>query len=82
MGNEAPSPEEMVPATIPTFNETGLENAVIGGGCFWCVDAVYQGRAGVKAVISGYTAGKNPNPTYEEVCSGNSGHAEVVQIVF
>lgn len=56
------------------------ESAVVGGGCFWCVEAVYQGRPGVKSVVSGYAAGKNPNPTYEEVCTGQSGHAEVVKI--
>ena len=58
------------------------EYAVVGGGCFWCVEAVYQGQPGIKSVISGYTAGKKPNPTYEEVCSGTSGHAEVVRIAF
>lgn len=56
------------------------EFAVVGGGCFWCVEAVYQGRPGIKSVVSGYAAGKNPNPTYEEVCTGQSGHAEVVRI--
>jgi peptide-methionine (S)-S-oxide reductase len=58
------------------------EIAVVGGGCFWCVEAVYQGKPGIKSVISGYAAGKNPNPTYEEVCTGQSGHAEVVQITY
>jgi peptide-methionine (S)-S-oxide reductase len=54
----------------------------LGGGCFWCVEAVYQGLPGIKSVVSGYAAGKNPNPTYEEVCTGESGHAEVVKISF
>lgn len=58
------------------------ERAVLGGGCFWCVEAVYQGRPGIKSVVSGYAAGKNPHPTYEEVCTGRSGHAEVVEITF
>ncbi|MFZ9965284.1 MAG: peptide-methionine (S)-S-oxide reductase MsrA [Terrimicrobiaceae bacterium] len=58
------------------------EHAVLGGGCFWCVEAVYQGLPGIQSVVSGYAAGKNPNPTYEEVCSGESGHAEVVKISF
>jgi len=58
------------------------EYAVVGGGCFWCVEAVYQGQPGIKSVTSGYTAGKKPNPSYEEVCSGKSGHAEVVRIAF
>jgi peptide-methionine (S)-S-oxide reductase len=58
------------------------EHAVLGGGCFWCVEAVYQGLPGIQSVVSGYAAGKNPNPTYEEVCTGESGHAEVVKISF
>jgi peptide-methionine (S)-S-oxide reductase len=58
------------------------EHAVLGGGCFWCVEAVYEGLPGVKSVVSGYAAGKTPNPTYEEICTGESGHAEVVKISF
>jgi peptide-methionine (S)-S-oxide reductase len=58
------------------------DRAVLGGGCFWCVEAVYQGQPGIKSVVSGYAAGKNPHPTYEEVCTGRSGHAEVVEITF
>jgi peptide-methionine (S)-S-oxide reductase len=58
------------------------EKAVIGGGCFWCVEAVYENLAGVKSVVSGYAAGDSPNPTYEQVSSGRSGHAEVVEITF
>lgn len=58
------------------------EKAVIGGGCFWCVEAVYENLPGVESVVSGYAAGESPNPTYEQVCSGRSGHAEVVEITF
>ena len=58
------------------------ERAVLGGGCFWCVEAAYKGLPGVKSVVSGYAGGSKPNPTYEEVCSGATGHAEVVQIAF
>jgi len=58
------------------------EKAILGGGCFWCVEAVYQGQPGVKAVVSGYAGGKEPNPTYEQVCSGSTGHAEVVEITY
>ena len=58
------------------------QNAVLGGGCFWCVEAVYQEEQGVKSVVSGYAAGKKPNPTYDDICSGNSGHAEVIKITF
>lgn len=56
--------------------------ATLGGGCFWCVEAVYQRTAGVRRVTSGYAGGKQRNPTYEAVCAGNTGHAEVVQIEF
>jgi peptide-methionine (S)-S-oxide reductase len=58
------------------------ETAVLGGGCFWCVEAVYQSRPGIKSVVSGYAAGKTPNPTYEKVCTGQTGHAEVVKITY
>lgn len=59
---------------------TGI--ATFGGGCFWCVEAIYESVPGVKSVTSGYAGGKNENPTYKEVCSGESGHAEVVRIEF
>ena len=56
--------------------------ATLGGGCFWCVEAVYQNIPGILSVTSGYAGGKVPNPTYDQVCSGKTGHAEVVQITF
>jgi peptide-methionine (S)-S-oxide reductase len=56
--------------------------AVFGGGCFWCTEAVFDELRGVKSVVSGYTGGKNKNPTYEQVCMGNTGHAEVIKIDF
>jgi peptide-methionine (S)-S-oxide reductase len=59
-----------------------LETATLGGGCFWCVEAVYQQVKGVQVVESGYCGGKMPNPTYEQVCSGTTGHAEVVRVQF
>lgn len=59
-----------------------MESLVLGGGCFWCVEAVYETRPGVLAVTSGYAGGKTENPTYAEVCSGSTGHAEVVKIDF
>ncbi len=59
-----------------------LDTATFGGGCFWCVEAVYQQLNGVKSVASGYAGGQRANPTYEQVCSGASGHAEVIQIVY
>lgn len=59
-----------------------LEKATLGAGCFWCVEAVYQNLAGVQSVVSGYAGGHVPNPTYEQVCTGSTGHAEVAQITF
>ena len=60
----------------------GLEKATLGAGCFWCVEAVFERLDGVQSVVSGYAGGIKPNPTYEEVCSGETGHAEVAQITF
>ncbi len=59
-----------------------LEKATLGGGCFWCLEAVYQRVKGVEKVVSGYAGGHVKNPTYEQVCSDTTGHAEVVQITF
>ncbi len=58
------------------------ELATLGGGCFWCLEAVYLGLRGVNRVMSGYAGGHVQNPTYEEVCGKKTGHAEVVQIAF
>ncbi|HJW55377.1 MAG TPA: peptide-methionine (S)-S-oxide reductase MsrA [Burkholderiaceae bacterium] len=58
------------------------ETATLGGGCFWCLEAVYQELKGVQHVESGYTGGHVPNPTYEQVCEGSTGHAEVVRVSF
>lgn len=59
-----------------------IENIILGGGCFWCVEAVFQRVKGVTEVISGYAGGETENPDYEEVCGGRTGHAEVVKISF
>lgn len=59
-----------------------LETATLGGGCFWCVEAIYQDVKGVDSVRSGYAGGHVPNPTYQQVCTKTTGHAEVVQIKF
>jgi peptide-methionine (S)-S-oxide reductase len=59
-----------------------FEKATFGAGCFWCVEAVFQQLAGVESVVSGYMGGQTENPSYREVCSGMSGHAEVAQIIF
>jgi peptide-methionine (S)-S-oxide reductase len=56
--------------------------ATFGGGCFWCLDGAFRQLRGVESVVSGYAGGKRPNPTYEQVCAGVTGHAEVVQITF
>ncbi len=62
--------------------ETNLENITLGGGCFWCIEAVFSELKGVQTAVSGYSGGKVVNPTYEQVCSGTTGHAEVVQVKF
>jgi peptide-methionine (S)-S-oxide reductase len=59
-----------------------LSTATLGGGCFWCLEAVFEQLRGVEKVESGYAGGARPNPTYEQVCSGATGHAEVVQVTF
>ena len=59
-----------------------IEIATLGGGCFWCMEAVYHELKGVKEIMSGYAGGSVTNPTYEQVCSGTTGHAEVVQLTF
>ena len=58
------------------------EKATLAGGCFWCLEAVYKRISGVVSVTSGYAGGEVPNPTYKEVCTGQTGHAEVVQIEY
>ena len=59
-----------------------VEQAILGGGCFWCLEAVFQDLNGVLAVESGYAGGRTANPSYREVCSGATGHAEVVRVTF
>ena len=60
----------------------GLEVTTLGGGCFWCLEAVFDQVKGVEDVVSGYAGGTVPNPSYERVCTGSTGHAEVVQVTF
>jgi len=60
----------------------GLERAVFGGGCFWCTEAVFKNLQGIKKVLPGYAGGKTENPTYKEVSSGKTGHAEVIYIEY
>ncbi|MDQ6529663.1 peptide-methionine (S)-S-oxide reductase MsrA [Flavobacterium sp. LHD-85] len=67
---------------ISQNKKANLETITLGGGCYWCVEAVYENLDGVKSVVSGFSGGKVANPTYEEVCTGETGHAEVVQITY
>ena len=59
-----------------------MAQAILAGGCFWCTEAVFRGLDGVSAVESGYIGGRGPNPTYKEVCSGQTGHAEAISVTF
>ena len=65
-----------------SMSKNNTEHAILGGGCFWCVEAVYERIEGVSEVISGYAGGQTKNPTYQEVTSGKTGHAEVCKIIF
>lgn len=75
---------DFVPDTViaANGNKNNLETITLGGGCYWCVEAVYENLDGVKSVVSGFSGGETKDPTYEEVCSGTTGHAEVVQITY
>jgi peptide-methionine (S)-S-oxide reductase len=68
--------------TPASSGKKGTALATFGGGCFWCIEAVFQRIDGVSSVASGYAGGKTESPTYKEVCSGETGHAEVLQIEF
>lgn len=72
-----------LPGSVKTQSKgSQMEKATFGAGCFWCVEAVFEELKGVSSVVSGYAGGERPNPTYKEVCSGKTGHAEVVQITY
>jgi len=64
------------------MDNNNLEQITFGGGCFWCVESCFNMLKGVKSAISGYSGGHKDNPTYQEVCTGETGHAEVVQITY
>jgi peptide-methionine (S)-S-oxide reductase len=64
------------------MSESNLKNIVLAGGCFWCIEAVFQQIKGVEKIVSGYAGGEIVNPTYEQVCTGKSGHAEAVRVYF
>ena len=68
--------------TATTSASTSREIAVLGGGCFWCLEAVFDELAGVESVESGYAGGGTANPSYDDVCSGRTGHVEVVRVTF
>src|SRR5215470_12296730 len=68
--------------TKPMNPANQTETATFGGGCYWCTEAIYQMIPGVKSVASGFAGGTKANPTYEEVCTGKTGHAEVIQIQY
>ena len=70
------------PLAAQTMKTNHTELATVGGGCFWCTEAVFQRLPGVIAIASGYAGGKTENPTYHQVCGGDTGHAEVIQIEF
>jgi len=80
----SPVPENLAGGenSMSAGSNNSTEVATLGGGCFWCVEAVYERIDGVQSVVSGYAGGQKANPTYEEVCAGTTGHAEVVQIHF
>ena len=63
-------------------NNSNLDTAVLGAGCFWCIEAVFLSLKGVESVESGYCGGQLENPTYKDICTGLTGHAEVARIVF
>ncbi len=76
-----PTAEQSIEKEQLMLNEK-LETATFGAGCFWCVEAIFQDLKGVESVASGYSGGQVNNPTYREICTGTTGHAEVIQIQF
>lgn len=80
--SEANQVKKVLASMQDTVKKEGLEVATLGGGCFWCIEAVFDDLKGVEKSISGYSGGAVDNPTYKEVCYGNTGHAEVVNVYF
>jgi len=72
---------EIIKMTTIT-DKNNLESATLAGGCFWCIESAFSQVKGIHSAISGYMGGHSKNPTYEDICTGNSGHAEVVQLSF
>jgi methionine-S-sulfoxide reductase len=77
-----PAPDAPAQTSTPTVQPAKLETIVLGGGCFWCTEAVYEELLGVEDVTSGYAGGSIRNPSYEQVLSGFTGHAEVIKITY
>ena len=82
MSKSPESPDSQTRESVSPPLTRGLEVATFGSGCFWCTEAVFQQLRGVQSVISGYSGGEQANPTYHQVCTGTTGHAEVVQITY
>ena len=80
--NKIKSTENLEKKNIMNINNSDLDTATLGTGCFWCTEAIFERVNGVVSVISGYSGGNIANPTYEEVCEGTTGHAECTQITF
>ena len=76
------SKSSMSQNTNKTMSNSGSKTAVFAGGCFWCTEAIFEELKGVQKVVSGYSGGKVANPTYEQVCTGQTGHAECTQITY
>jgi peptide-methionine (S)-S-oxide reductase len=74
--------EQPMPAQQPVESSQSREAATLGGGCFWCLEAVFEQLRGVEKVESGYSGGTTENPNYRQVCGGDTGHAEVIQVTF
>ena len=78
----ADEPKKVLTTMQDSLKNDGLEVATLGGGCFWCIEAVFDELKGVTKAVSGYSGGMKENPTYREVCYGNTGHDEVVDVYF
>ena len=80
--SESNNAQAAIEAAIPEQDTSGMSTAYFASGCFWCVEGVYQSVKGVSEVVSGYSGGKEANPTYEMVSNGSTGHAETVKVVY
>jgi len=81
-GEPDPPKSAVTPDEAKSGDDAKLAKATFGAGCFWCVEAVFQRLEGVKKVVSGYSGGKVGDPTYKQICTGTTGHAEVIQITY